>query len=455
MKQTTRKRRPAARKTTSRKVRKSGKSRRRRIHDPDSRVRLYFSTGQAAHELRATQADIRSLCHSGLIEAKQTRKGHFRISPQEIQRLKIAGLPEMPSGEVQPPEPPRIPPRLFAPPSPELAAEADAAVTLENRVRRSKLRLEHEQVTDALEDHRRKKLALVAEKIRLRQERLDRQAREAWAEYWWAYGMELIPADVPAEYVRHADRLLRKTIQQHTESSDEYLKPIIAGAVETALKPWKKQVLVEEIIEKAAEQLPWPMHSFCGPTEWDVRVKALAAQRIRELSGDYSLQEARNEASQAVESLKTEYQRESDRQQVLQSVRYRLNGKNRIAKATVALEESLAALPAGSSKEKLEQARDAAIAPLLREQDAENRAAILATHVATYMNRLHGSGMLDFSETTSLSAKFRQELQVLIAARILRGEIAGMEDAHQLIESFIDDRLETTQRTGHCVRRCQ
>src|ERR1700689_4254091 len=57
---------------------------------------VYYSTGQAARELGVTQARVRALCGSEVIDATCTAGGQFRISRDEIERLKRDGLPSIP-----------------------------------------------------------------------------------------------------------------------------------------------------------------------------------------------------------------------------------------------------------------------------------------------------------------------------------------------------------------------
>src|ERR1039458_4913896 len=57
---------------------------------------LYFTTGQTAQQLGASQAQIRALCESGAVEAETTPGGQYRIPAGELARLQREGLPPMP-----------------------------------------------------------------------------------------------------------------------------------------------------------------------------------------------------------------------------------------------------------------------------------------------------------------------------------------------------------------------
>ena len=58
--------------------------------------RLFFSSGQAARELGASQSLILALCESGAVETETTPGGQWRIPAAEVQRLKRDGLPPLP-----------------------------------------------------------------------------------------------------------------------------------------------------------------------------------------------------------------------------------------------------------------------------------------------------------------------------------------------------------------------
>ena len=57
---------------------------------------LYYSTGEAAKELKAGKDRIVALCKTGVIKAKQTPGGHWRISRTELVEKKRTGLPPLP-----------------------------------------------------------------------------------------------------------------------------------------------------------------------------------------------------------------------------------------------------------------------------------------------------------------------------------------------------------------------
>lgn len=448
MKQTARKRRLATRNRSSKKVRKSGKSCHRPTHYPHSRGRLYFSTGQAAHELRTTQADIRSLCHSGLIEAKHTRRGHFRISPQEVQRLKAEGLPQVPSGEARPPEPARIPPGLYAPPSDGLAQAADTAKSLENQVRTAELELRGELLTDKLANYRAKKSAIELEAARQRKEHQRQRIRENWTEHWIEYAVGRIPATVPREYLHDASVAIIALFSTHDPSGEEHvIQSLVDGVIRKTLAPYYKQLAIDGIIERAPGLLSRSMYFAYGEMgRWKQAVLAEAEQRVRALPDGYSTREAENAVAQAAEHVQRQRQEEMDREEIIQSVRWKIPAGEMLQRATEAVAGAIQKLPAGSRKETIERARDQALTPFLREKQAGEQAAAYVQHVSEYVNQLYEPArdpmelLTDVFAKTDLIHKIQQEIRPLLAAKILNGEITGGDASLAFIEEYIDDR---------------
>ena len=101
---------------------------------------LYFTTGQAAQQLNASQAQIRALCESGAIEVETTPGRQYRIPAGELARLRREGLPPLArplptesgplarNGKV-----PRGNSPLLAAPSDEVINSAEEVVRLEMR----------------------------------------------------------------------------------------------------------------------------------------------------------------------------------------------------------------------------------------------------------------------------------------------------------------------------------
>ena len=103
-----------------------------------------YTTGRAARELRVSQNRLRALCQAGMIAARATPGGHFRIPKSEIDRLRRDGVPDPPPATpVQPQaEPENVPainphrhPVLLAEPSEQAINSADPVVQLENEVK--------------------------------------------------------------------------------------------------------------------------------------------------------------------------------------------------------------------------------------------------------------------------------------------------------------------------------
>ena len=107
---------------------------------------LFYSTGQAATELKVTQAQIRALCESGAIETQVTPGGQWRLPKAEVDRLKADGIPPVP--RPLPGADRRLSsasgnnghPALYAAPSDQVIDAAEEVVVLENEVKALGLR---------------------------------------------------------------------------------------------------------------------------------------------------------------------------------------------------------------------------------------------------------------------------------------------------------------------------
>src|SRR5580658_9261136 len=132
---------------------------------------VYFSTGQAARELRITQAKVRALCESEAIDSICTDGGQYRISKEEIERLKREGLPAIPRPLPEAVHTRAVPPArsnrgegaLLAEPSKVVIDSAEEVVCLENEVKAIGLRREKEEGLDWFRDRQAREEAQEAE----------------------------------------------------------------------------------------------------------------------------------------------------------------------------------------------------------------------------------------------------------------------------------------------------
>src|SRR5450755_1364455 len=120
---------------------------------------LYFTTGQAAHQLSASQAQIRALCDAGAVESESTPGGQYRIPAGEVERLKRAGLPSVPRPLPQEGAPAarngharHRHPQLLAEPSQGVVTAAEEVVVTENLLKKRRLDLELAEVDDRFQE---------------------------------------------------------------------------------------------------------------------------------------------------------------------------------------------------------------------------------------------------------------------------------------------------------------
>src|ERR1039458_6214696 len=117
---------------------------------------LYFTTGQTAQQLGASQAQIRALCESGAVEAETTPGGQYRIPAGELARLQREGLPPIPR-----PLPTESAPQasngthgrqshseLLSQPSDEVVAAADEVAITRSKLEKRKIERDMEENED-------------------------------------------------------------------------------------------------------------------------------------------------------------------------------------------------------------------------------------------------------------------------------------------------------------------
>src|SRR5262249_38064219 len=145
---------------------------------------LYFTTGQAAHQLGASQAQVRALCESGVIESESTPGGQFRISAGEVELLKRTGLPQMPRPLPQESTAParnshvrHRHPNLLAQPSAEVVSAVENVSIAQNLLSKRRLDLELAEVEDQFAVREEAKAQRKAEMDRAERARRDEEAR--------------------------------------------------------------------------------------------------------------------------------------------------------------------------------------------------------------------------------------------------------------------------------------
>jgi hypothetical protein len=343
----------------------------------------YFSTGQAARELGITQTKMRALCESEAIDSICTPGGQFRISEDEIERLKREGLPAIPrplpeavhTREVSRPRSNRAEVALLAAPSKVVIDSAEEVVCLENEVKAIGLRREKELGLDFFRDREAREAEQEAEREEAEWQRQNRAAlerqRKQWEASWIEYALQSVPWGVPQPHRLDVHRAVKETLE-HLEPTNPatITRPLIDAAVARALAPLRKQKRVAETIEEACGGL---FDSGCK-----ARMRAAAASAIAQLrdaaSADEMLMAARNAAAPLVR----QYEHARVCEDVVQKVWTELPGglASDWEEGKEAVREALSDLPLSASRRELERARTTALAPIRAAIAARQRAEL-------------------------------------------------------------------------------
>src|ERR1035437_3527658 len=263
----------------------------------------FFSTGQAARELGITQARVRALCESEAIDSVCTAGGQYRISRDEIERLKREGLPAIPRPLPEAVHTRRVSPKRFnrgevallAEPSEAVIGSAEAVVYLEHEVKAIGLRREKEEGLDWFREREEREATRQAEREEaewLRQSQADdEQERRRWEATWIEHALKSVPRETPRPYQLDVPRAAQETLQRLDPTNpDSITRELIQAAVARALTPWNNQQRIAETIEEACQAYNIPFQMKFDST-WRARMRAAAATAIAQLRDGASTNE--------------------------------------------------------------------------------------------------------------------------------------------------------------------
>lgn len=338
---------------------------------------VYYSSGQAARELGVTQAKIRALCESEVIDSTLTAGGQYRIRRDELERLKRDGLPPIPR-PLPDPECPRPVSRTLRPshdevnfspePSEAVINAAETVACLEHEVKAVELQ---KQKGEGLDWFRERETRAAAEKSdRDEVERLRRSQEEAvlererWSAKWAECGLRSVPADVPRAYLLEVHRRIEETLQRlNVTQPDSITRDLIHAAVEGALEPWNKQRRITNIIKETYEAYYIPA-AMRFDSSWKARMNTAAADAITGLRENASADEMRIAARNAITPLVRECESVRARAAMVESLWIPSANRGEQAQGKEAVATALAKLPISASKPDLEEAQTTALEPV-------------------------------------------------------------------------------------------
>jgi excisionase family DNA binding protein len=389
---------------------------------------LFYSSGQAAHQLGVSQAHIRALCESGTVKSEMTPGRQWRISAAELQRLKRDGLPPLPR-----PLPDEIPDRRAGRSKPNLLGAPSASVieSYEGVARKKALKEERELDLELLEiDDRFKEHAASAahqEAERQREERRQQlqadaqRRREIRVNQWQEYALNSIPSGARGEVELDVHREVQAALDGlRLEESDSVVRRVVDAAIAKALAPWNRRMQIQKAVEEGRDTLPYDMKGWWSPSEWDIRARRAANDAIHGLSEDAPYDEMRVTAIAAIRKIIAEYQDHkvvaedrAMRQKLIQnaSVPAELTEQGK-EMAIQAITEAINDLPPGTPLRKLEEARVSALRPF--QEAIEKRRAEQQLKWQSEQDRQH---MVNLARIQLFGLSGSQQEQALAAVR--------------------------------------
>jgi excisionase family DNA binding protein len=430
---------------------------------------LYFTTGQAAHQLAVSQAQIRALCEAGAVESESTPGGQFRIPASEVERLKRAGLPTVPRPLPQEGAPAprngharRGHPELLADPSEEAVTAAEDVLVTQKLLKKRQIELELAEVDDQFHKRKIAEAERRAESERAERLRLEEDGRADWLRRAEDAALGLIHPNVPTEMRLAALDAVRARLQPLTPiPSVPVAAEIILATMELALGSWVRFEDLDALANEVRARLPWEfrdspqVRNAAVDAAWQAML-ALLARNIRAGMGDL-----RTAAAPAVQSVLNAFRHEHRCQKLLDDrwwLRLPDGTAEEQSQAKAAVATALRESPATASDRDLEAVRDAALAPFhaaianaRAEQRARARAEARRIHERNYRESLVGPLWLllyDLSaaERQQANAAIREALDALPEGTSEHDLSAARDRA---IRPFLDERARRRRNGQH------
>ncbi len=275
-----------------------------------------------------------------------------------------------------------------------------------------------------------------------------RHRRQQWETSWLDYALKLLPSDLPHSVELDVHQVVADLLPKlGAQQSEQLTKRLVQAAIDKALQPWHRRKEIEKVIEQARNQLPLHVRGWSSiPNEWDARAMGAAADAIAQLGEDPPLANIRAAAVEAGNKVRAEYEAwkagEDHRQACEQMVQWVFDGDE--ARESVRL--ALAKLSVGATRAKMENAREAALAPFRAAKKAATDADRYLQHVSEYIevlgNEETGEWELGaWSDRYELAKKLKIKLHPALI-RKLSDEPMDENEAHEFIEEWLDRELE-------------
>jgi hypothetical protein len=200
-------------------------------------------------------------------------------------------------------------------------------------------------------------------------------------------------------------------------------------------------------IEETRNQLPVQVRSWSRtPSEWETRAMRAAVDAVAQLGDEALFAKIRATAVEAGNKVRAEYEEwkagEDHRQACEQMVRWVNDGDD--ARETV--RQALENLPVGATRAKMENVRDAALAPFRAAAKAAADADRYLLHVANHIDKLGNEEtgeweLGDWFERHRLAEKLTAKLRPLLVQELTK-ETLEINEAHEFIEEWLGKELK-------------
>jgi len=432
---------------------------------------VWYTLGEAEKAAGVPRTRLDHACRVGRLQYRRSETGARLLSHDLVEKLRKQGLKAFP----RPYDPIASSSEHEA--SPSAATPGAALTTQRERLEQKRGELEEMRVNRDLrrlkeqqrEENAERRAATTAERQARAEERAEakleaarqteareqaeREAeandrRRQWEIGWLDYALKQLPRDVAHWAELDVSETVAALLPKLDNRQPEQLtKRLIQAAIEKGLQPWQKQKEVEKIIKETRNQLPAGMRSWSWmPTEWEARAMRAAADAVAQLGDHAPLATIRGAAVEASKRVCAEYEAwkatEDHRRACEHLVECVFDGDD----AREAVWQELEKLPVGATRSKMENARDAALAPFRAATKAAADADRYLQHVSNYIEELGNEEtgdweLGDWFERNDLAAKLRAKLRPLLIQKLLENSPAERE-IDKFIEDWVDQELE-------------
>jgi excisionase family DNA binding protein len=428
---------------------------------------LYFTTGQAAQQLSASQAQIRALCESGVVEAETTPGGQYRIPAGELARLQREGLPPIP----RPLPTESVPPpgngtdgrhghsELLAEPSDEVVSAADEVAITRSRLEKRKIEREMEENEDWFRARDRQQADADAAERQRNEARQAEQRHLQWLQQWTRYALDSLPYGARREVEVEVHITVQEALSALQPSQPETItRRLVDAAVHRALRPWNRKQDIERAHQAGMNKLAWDVRygSEYAPLKqraWEAAVAAVG--KVRE---EASYNEMETAAVQAVQPMIREYEHQQACQRIVRRVYIAGATVGEGEAANEAVRAALAALPIGTAPKQLEKAEETTLAQCkaamaarkekarveseeqARRKAAAWRADMQLGHIARYLEQEYDFDG-GYSEIRREADRLRPLIRETLIEELLDNPDLTSEEIREAIEDFIEDEV--------------